>query len=72
MNSFTRLVSASREMVVCELSHEDAPGKFTIFGKLSFNRLTADISVKWCFECPLPLVVRIKEIFKFLKICGQL
>ena len=71
-SSFVRLVSSSREIVSCELSHEDSPGKYTIFGTFHYNRISGDISIKWCYQCPLSLVVRLKESFKFLQLCGRL
>lgn len=72
MNSFVRLISSSRESIKCELSHEDSPGRCTIFGVLKFDRVTADMSIQWCYECPLSLRVRLREIFKFVRLCGQL
>ena len=70
--SYTRLVNASREVVESQLSHEDAPGSFTIYGELKYNRITGEIHILWCYKCPLSLAVRLKESIKFLTLCGRL
>lgn len=72
MNSFVRLVSASREMVKVELSHEDAPGKYTIYADMRYNRVSGDIHIQWCYECPLSLRVRLKESVRFLGLLHRL
>ena len=70
-SSYIRLISSTRELVKCQLSHEDEPGKNTLFAEMSYNRITGDFHITWCYECPLSLVTRLSETLKFVKLCGQ-
>lgn len=72
MNNFVRILNSTRTTIDCELSHENKPGDYTLYGKFHYDRVTGDISIVWDFHCPLSLVVRLKESVKFLSLCGRL
>lgn len=65
--SYQRFVNAGRETATVTLEHQDAPGKFTQFGELKYNRLTGEIHITWCYECPLSILTRLKESLRFIK-----
>lgn len=71
-NNYVRLIESTREMVVCRLSHENSPGNCVYFSVMSFNRVTADMSIVWDVNCPLSFLERVKAIVWFVKFISKL
>lgn len=71
-SSFVRLIESTREKVVCRLSHENSPGHCVYFAVMSFNRVTADLSIVWDNACPLSFVERAKAILWFVRFVVKL
>lgn len=44
-----------------------SPGHYTVYGNMEYIRSTGDLSVKWCFDCPLSRLDRLREILRFVR-----
>lgn len=69
---YTKSIDASLTRVKVEIMHEDKPGYFTIFGTLSFDRVSYDLSVSWSYDCPLSRIERLKLCLWFVKFLLEL
>lgn len=66
-NSFIRFYSSNYDEVTCSLRHRDDVNEYTIYSEMSYNRITGDIHISFTPDCPLDLVGRAREAYRFIK-----
>lgn len=62
-----RIYSGDRDCAKVSIQHLDTPEKATVFGSMSYDRITADLHVTWSYDCPLSLLERLNEILRFVQ-----
>lgn len=73
MSSIT-LVTATKDSIRIELVRQDAPGKDTVLGVFTFQRLTADIALLWTVHGreALSVAQRLQFAFRALRMTAKI
>lgn len=66
-NKIIRLINAKKSTVHVELQRVDSDNESTVLGTFNYDNITGDISIKWCFQCPLSLIDRLGYVLWFVK-----
>lgn len=66
-NSYLRLYSSTMDVASLDLAHRDDDSHSTIYGSMSYNRISGELHVHWNYKCPLTLRQRLSEVMTFVK-----